>query len=481
MQICCPQCQHCREVDESKIPERAQVATCPKCQCRFHFREQSVAPQKELSATQNSEEQSAPNANAEQLPKAASFTANNSITAPENTAQHPTAAEDSDIWAKIATLGSDAQKSTAENEDAGNSDAQNTDVAQKSPSSSSPFAAPKMTDENEQISEQISGQINHPANDPAETEREAKWQAFVQMTKEKKAAAKAQDAARSAESMPQEPASKDATLEEVTSEEFHASAPDHTDHSAEENTERVQSPNDANAKFTAQKNQGENSAEALPTLDELLSQAENQDIPWEWPREYGTARAFFETARRVIFSPVRFFTTMRPGFSILTPVAFYILMGIFEEVVSRAWMLGISRYFFAQDNEQINDFMSKMSEDMTDPSLLLLSLAMLFVKLAMYLGLFHSFLRFLKADHGGVAVTLRVICYANAVSLLAIVPFFGQFVVPAWYLLLICVGIKAGHKIPWGKAFLATLPVYLIIAIMLSTFARSLFAAGAGM
>lgn len=39
MQIICPECQFAREVDETKIPERSQVATCPKCQTKFKFRE----------------------------------------------------------------------------------------------------------------------------------------------------------------------------------------------------------------------------------------------------------------------------------------------------------------------------------------------------------------------------------------------------------------------------------------------------------
>lgn len=39
MQIICPECKFAREVDESKIPPRSQVATCPKCQTKFKFRE----------------------------------------------------------------------------------------------------------------------------------------------------------------------------------------------------------------------------------------------------------------------------------------------------------------------------------------------------------------------------------------------------------------------------------------------------------
>jgi len=39
MEIICPDCKFSREVDETKIPARSQVATCPKCQTKFKFRE----------------------------------------------------------------------------------------------------------------------------------------------------------------------------------------------------------------------------------------------------------------------------------------------------------------------------------------------------------------------------------------------------------------------------------------------------------
>ena len=39
MQIVCPECKFSREVDENRIPARSQVATCPKCQTKFKFRD----------------------------------------------------------------------------------------------------------------------------------------------------------------------------------------------------------------------------------------------------------------------------------------------------------------------------------------------------------------------------------------------------------------------------------------------------------
>lgn len=39
MEIICPECHFSREVDESKIPAKSQVATCPKCHAKFRFRD----------------------------------------------------------------------------------------------------------------------------------------------------------------------------------------------------------------------------------------------------------------------------------------------------------------------------------------------------------------------------------------------------------------------------------------------------------
>lgn len=38
MKIECPKCGFSREVDADKIPDKAKLATCPKCGHKFHFR-----------------------------------------------------------------------------------------------------------------------------------------------------------------------------------------------------------------------------------------------------------------------------------------------------------------------------------------------------------------------------------------------------------------------------------------------------------
>jgi len=57
MQIKCPECQFAREVDETKIPARSQIATCPKCRTKFQFRDlppEEQEPQLEIEPEQAS-------------------------------------------------------------------------------------------------------------------------------------------------------------------------------------------------------------------------------------------------------------------------------------------------------------------------------------------------------------------------------------------------------------------------------------------
>jgi predicted Zn finger-like uncharacterized protein len=55
MNITCPKCGFGRNVDEAKLPSKAVMATCPKCQHRFKFREVPKAPASEPARTPKTE------------------------------------------------------------------------------------------------------------------------------------------------------------------------------------------------------------------------------------------------------------------------------------------------------------------------------------------------------------------------------------------------------------------------------------------
>ncbi|MBQ9536687.1 MAG: hypothetical protein IJU79_02740 [Desulfovibrionaceae bacterium] len=61
MKICCPDCQFTSEMQESALPKRTAIATCPQCGCRFRFSPtEGVLGKLEPKAEENEPEQSQP-------------------------------------------------------------------------------------------------------------------------------------------------------------------------------------------------------------------------------------------------------------------------------------------------------------------------------------------------------------------------------------------------------------------------------------
>ncbi|WP_027721400.1 zinc-ribbon domain-containing protein [Maridesulfovibrio zosterae] len=60
MKVTCPECNYSSEIPEDKIPANAQLATCPKCQIKFQFRElgpeSALEPDMEFESSASPEE-----------------------------------------------------------------------------------------------------------------------------------------------------------------------------------------------------------------------------------------------------------------------------------------------------------------------------------------------------------------------------------------------------------------------------------------
>lgn len=97
MEIICPECQFGREVDETKIPAKSQVATCPKCKAKFKFRE---LPEEVIHEPQAAPETAPAAPVAEPTPEPA----REAIVEPESSDAAPAQPEESDpTFAKIPT------------------------------------------------------------------------------------------------------------------------------------------------------------------------------------------------------------------------------------------------------------------------------------------------------------------------------------------------------------------------------------------
>ena len=113
MNITCPKCGFGRTVNETNLPPKAVMATCPKCQHRFKFREPSIvlprqtAPESDTTAPIPSTAPVAPDALAESIQRAPS--APHAEPAPP-AAKPPVESappRDEDLWKELEALNDD--------------------------------------------------------------------------------------------------------------------------------------------------------------------------------------------------------------------------------------------------------------------------------------------------------------------------------------------------------------------------------------
>jgi predicted Zn finger-like uncharacterized protein len=469
MQIRCPECQFTRHVDESKIPASAALATCPKCRHKFRFRDFS---QQDEFVLEPDTETAGRHQDRPPL-----HDSGQAIPRPVHTAAP---AASGDIWDDIASLGDKKPQSghTGGNDEAAGeiTGAPDQDAASAADGQNAPPTA------DGSAAAQVDNAFAAVRNTP-----DASGHGTQGHTTEA-------DAGSPAEAAPQRKQFDDVIerhanarrdpLGTVKAEE-HAGDDDDTSRAQPDdfwqNTPAADNPDQTRYSDdpVTRRVEAEEETYAIPDdLHDRLNRPEPQDIPWEWPDRFGFVGAFMETAKRVIFSPARFFGTMRPGLTITAPITFYLLTGMFEELATRGWVLATARmYREAIAASPLADFFNQMVQSTGSISILLMSVVFLVLKLIMLSGLYQVFLRLVGGDKGGFVTTFRVVAYANAVGLLALFPFFGQIVGPLWYFALTLAGIKHGHRISWGKAIFAALPVYLLLLIFIVMVLRNMLSA----
>ena len=113
MKIICPNCRFGRNVDEAKLPPKAVMATCPKCQQRFKFRELPKSPAGEtegaLEPPVAPPEQ--PAAAQPQPPLQRDESVQTEPEAPRAEAQppHPPESREEDLWRELEALNDDEE------------------------------------------------------------------------------------------------------------------------------------------------------------------------------------------------------------------------------------------------------------------------------------------------------------------------------------------------------------------------------------
>ncbi len=210
-------------------------------------------------------------------------------------------------------------------------------------------------------------------------------------------------------------------------------------------------------------------------------EAEVGNVPWERAAPQQMPQAFFQTILQVMFHPADFFSRIGKGLSQVRPIAFYLILGIFQVVVMRFWYISnLQALSNAATDPQLQATLTSAMNSLSLPMTLIVSPFSLLFQLYLMAGLFYLMLRMTQPVTATVrvdfTVVLRVIAYSAAPSVFCIVPLVGPMIASLWFIACTFVGCKYAFNLEWGKVVLALLPIFLLglaLSLQLTTMMSS--------
>jgi len=191
-------------------------------------------------------------------------------------------------------------------------------------------------------------------------------------------------------------------------------------------------------------------------MDEHTSS--NSDLPEPLqpePSGAGLLVGFLKTAKTVLFSPRKFFSSMPVEGGLLGPYVFFLFCTMFSFIVSVCLTLAMSGTF--------------------SPWIFLVMFAALwmpFISAAILNLLFTKLLR----TGGSYEATFRVVCYASAVNLFAWIPDFFVILLFQFYeIYLSALGLSVVHRTGLGQALLIVIGTLLTVSVIITMLARIFF------
>jgi hypothetical protein len=190
--------------------------------------------------------------------------------------------------------------------------------------------------------------------------------------------------------------------------------------------------------------------------------------PWDQRDRIGFFNALVETTRQVLLSPGDFFRDMPPSGGIGSPLLYAVVIGWIGLVVAALYqalfrsIVG-SRFVALADRPELASALA-LAEGWVGLAFQVVFGAV-FVVIGVFIaaGILHLMLLLLGGARRDFEATVRVVSYAQATSILFLLPFCGQLIAAVWSLVLHVIGLAAVHQISQGRAAAAVLlPLFLL-------------------
>lgn len=197
-------------------------------------------------------------------------------------------------------------------------------------------------------------------------------------------------------------------------------------------------------------------------------------IYWENPQYIGYLKSFIRTTFWIVTQPSNFFATINRRPALLPALVYYLILGMFQYVFNAIWtqvMGSVMRERLIEifGEESYRELISNVLENsLLSPAILTVPF-LLAVQLAITAMVIHVLIRLMEPTRADFALAFKVVSYAAASLLLAVVPVVGQLLAPIWYISLLLVGCRSAFRLPWGKAALVMSPLYVLMFLAASS------------
>jgi hypothetical protein len=191
-------------------------------------------------------------------------------------------------------------------------------------------------------------------------------------------------------------------------------------------------------------------------------------IPWDDRGGLGILTALVETTRDVLGSPTRFFRTMPVTGGIGSPLLYAVIVGwigLVATALYQAVFRSIAGSSFGALGDRPEIAAALGFAESWGGFIVQAVFGGVFVVIGVLLGagILHVMLLLLGGARRDFEATFRVVCFAQATSVVFLVPFCGQLIGAVWTLVLYVIGLAQAHEISNGKAAAAALlPLVLL-------------------
>ena len=205
---------------------------------------------------------------------------------------------------------------------------------------------------------------------------------------------------------------------------------------------------------------------------------------WEERQRIGFFVALVETTRDVLLRPQAFFRAMNVQGGIASPLLYAVIVGWCGVVVASFYqalfrsLVGPSVLPFGERPE-LAAVLGLMEGWVGFFTQLAFGGVVVAISVFVSAGVLQLMLLLLGGAERGFEATIRTVCYAQATSVLLVVPFCGQFVAVVWLIVLYVIGLAAAQRIGHGKAAAAVLlPILLLCCCCAAVIGLAMGAAG---